>query len=247
METVPKVASPVASTSSLHPLLWVAGISVTLLSLVGIAALTGFLPARTAPAPERSAIVATTPAVEPPAVAVVAPPPVALPQAPQAAASKPPAPIQTKTAKRKVEQNLPAGQAAMPPPYAGGVPPDYVPPAAAAHAPSPCIDCGVIANVREVTREGKGSGAGAVIGGLAGGVLGSNVGRGNTRTLATIAGAVGGGLLGNSVEKSQSKTVGYQITVRFEDGTTRLIESDTMPSWRIGDKVKLVNGAIVSR
>ena len=239
METIPKTASPVASTSSLHPLLWVAGISVTLLSLVGIAALTGFLPGRTAPATEPPAVAA---------VAVVAPPPpVAQPLAPEVPASKTPAPIQRKTAKKKVEQSLPAGQAATPPPYAGGVPPDYVPPAAAVPAPPPCIDCGVIANVREVTREGKGSGAGAVIGGLAGGVLGSNVGRGNTRTLATIAGAVGGGLLGNSVEKSQTKSVGYQITVRLEDGTTRLIDSDTMPSWRIGDKVKLVNGAIVSR
>jgi len=246
METVPAATS----SSSLHPLFWVAGISVTLLSLVGIAALTGVLPARTAPAPERPAIVAAVPAPQPPAVAAVAPPlvaqPVAQPQAPVAAVSVTP-PIPHKTATKKVEHKLPATSTPMPPTYAGGVPPDYVPPVVAAPAPPPCIDCGVIANLREVTHEGKGSGAGAVIGGLAGGVLGSNVGRGNTRTLATIAGAVGGGLLGNSVEKSQSKTVSYEVTVRMEDGSTRMIDSATMPSWRIGDKVKLVNGAIVLR
>ena len=79
------------------------------------------------------------------------------------------------------------------------------------------------------------------------GALASNIGRGNTRTLATIAGAIGGGLLGNSIEKSQRRTVGYQVTVRLEDGTTRMIAADTMPAWRIGDKVRLVGGAIVSR
>ena len=40
---VPAAATP---SSSLHPVLWIAGISVTLLSLAGIASLTGLLPAR---------------------------------------------------------------------------------------------------------------------------------------------------------------------------------------------------------
>ena len=67
------------------------------------------------------------------------------------------------------------------------------------------------------------------------------------RTLATIAGVVGGGMLGNSIEKSKRQTVSYEVTVRMEDGTNRLIDSESMPSWHIGDKVKVVGGAIVSR
>jgi outer membrane lipoprotein SlyB len=102
--------------------------------------------------------------------------------------------------------------------------------------------------VQQVAHEGKGSGAGAIIGGVAGGALASNIGKGGTRTLATIAGALGGGLLGNSVEKSQTKTVSYQVTVRMDDGSARSIDSATMPSWRIGDKVRLASGGnIVSR
>jgi len=241
---------PTPSSSSLHPLLWIAGISVTLLSLAGIAALTGLLPARTAPAPERPAIVAAAPAAEPAPVAIVAPAaPVAAAPVPAAAASKTASVSHRKTAKRKVEE-APASQPSAPYPIAGGVPPDYVPAPVAVSTPpalAPCLDCGVIANVGQVTSEGQGSGAGAVIGGLAGAVLGSNVGRGNTRTLASIAGAVGGGLLGNSIEKSQRRTTSYEVTLRMEDGSTRMIASDTLPSWRIGDKVKLVSGAIVSR
>lgn len=244
-------APTVASSSSLHPLLWVAGISVTLLSLTGIAALTGLLPTKTAPVPERSAIVAAAPATEPVVAPVVAAPvPAATPQAPAVAVGKTLPAVRQKAARKKVEQEIPASPAPLPPPYASGVPPDYVPPPAALSAPPappPCVDCGVIANVRQVTNEAEGTGAGAIVGGIAGAALGSNVGRGNGRTLASIAGAIGGGLLGNSIEKSQRSTVGFQVTVRMEDGTTRMIPADTMPSWRIGDKVKLVGGAIVSR
>ena len=251
-----ETTSPSPSSSSLHPVLWIAGISVTLLSLAGIAALTGLLPARTAPAPERPAIVAAAPATEPAAVApaapaaAVAPAPVAATPAPAAAAARTVAASHHKTARSKVAEEIPAGRPSAPPPLASGVPPDYLPPPVAASdppAPPPCLDCGVVANVRQVTKEGKPSGAGAVIGGLAGAVLGSNIGRGNTRTVASIAGAVGGGLLGNTIEKSQGKTTSYEVSLRMQDGSTRTIPSDTMPAWRIGDNVKLVGGAIVSR
>jgi outer membrane lipoprotein SlyB len=248
-----ETTSNASSSSSLHPLMWVAGISVTLLSLAGIASLTGFLPAKSSPAPERPAVVATVPVTEaavPPVAPVVPAASPAISEAPVIPASTALPETHHKTAKKKVVKEVSASPAAVPPPLASGVPPDYVDPptvATAPPAPPPCADCGVIANVREVTHEGKGSGAGAIAGGLAGAVLGSNIGRGNTRTLASIAGAVGGGMLGNSIEKSQSKTVGYQVTVRMEDGTTRQIDSATMPSWRIGDKVKLVSGTIASR
>lgn len=251
METTPKATS----STSLHPLLWIAGISVTLLSLAGIASLTGILPVRQTLAPEPPAVVAAPsvaqmsvaqpqPATSP--LASVAPPPLATPPVPALPASKTPPVVRPKAAKKQVEQDL----AVRPPPPLAGIPPDYVPPAVARMAPPaapPCTDCGVVTNVRQVTREGQGSGAGAVVGGLAGGALANNIGRGDGRTLATILGMVGGGLLGNSIEKSQRQTVAYQVDVRMDGGGTRQIDSDTMPAWRIGDKVKLVDGAIVSR
>ena len=240
--------STASSPPSLHPVFWIAAISVTLLCLAGVAALAGFLPVKSAPAPQRPAIVAAAPANEPTVAAVAPAAPVATTQAAAPPASQAPAVIHHKAPKKKVEHGIPAGAAAVPPPLAGGVPPDYVPAAVAAPAPpAPCPDCGVIANVRQVSNEGKASGAGARIGGLAGAALGSNVGRGNTRTLASIAGAVGGGMLGNSIEKSQGRTTGYEVSLRMDDGRTRTIASDTMPSWRIGDRVKLIGGAIVSR
>lgn len=241
---------PATSSSSLHPVLWIAGISVTLLSLAGVAALTGLLPAKTAPVSEPPAIVAAAPVTEP--VPVAAPTAlVAAAPAPAAvaavAASKTVVVSHQKTAKRKVEETtLPTP---VPEPYrvAGGVPPDYAPPPVVASAPPPCLDCGVVANVRQVNNEAKPSGAGAVIGGLAGAVLGSNIGRGNTRTVASIAGAIGGGLLGNTIEKSRSQTTSYEVSLRMDDGSTHTIASEAMPSWRIGDKVRLDSGAIVSR
>ena len=242
--------SNAASAATLHPVLWVAGISVTLLSLAGIAALTGLLPPQSVPAPERPAIVAAAQAAEPP-LAVVAPAaPVVVPPASTLPASKTIPAVRHKTANKRVAEETPVVSPPPPPPLASGVPPDYVPPpvtASAPAAPPPCPDCGVIGNVRQVTHEGHPSGAGAIVGGLAGGALANTISHGGARTVATIAGAVGGGLLGNSIEKSQRTTVGYQVAVRMEDGATRLIDSPTVPPWRIGDRVRLVSGTIVSR
>lgn len=154
---------PATSSSSLHPVLWIAGISVTLLSLAGVAALTGLLPAKTAPVLEPPAIVAAAPVTEPvPAAAPTAP--VAAAPAPVVAASKTVAVIHRKTAKRNVEETTLASPAPEPYRVAGGVPPDYVPaPVAASTSAVPsCFDCGVVANVRQVTNEAKPSQAARV-------------------------------------------------------------------------------------
>lgn len=152
-------------------------------------------------------------------------------------------------AKKKVAADKPASPVAMlPPPLGSGVPPDYVdsPPVAAAPPIQPCPDCGVIEGVRQLVLDGQGTGLGAVAGGVLGGALGSNLGKGNGRTLATIAAAIGGGMLGNQIEKSRHQTVGYHVSLRMENGSTRSVEMNSVPPWRIGDAVRLVNGAIVS-
>ncbi|TMG92725.1 MAG: hypothetical protein E6H72_06325 [Betaproteobacteria bacterium] len=112
-------------------------------------------------------------------------------------------------------------------------------PARAAVPPPPpvvvaaiCRECAVIEEVREVEKAGQASGAGAVGGAVVGGVIGHQI---------------GGGLAGNAIEKNAKKTMEYQIVVRYEDGTKGLFTQATPPSWRPGDKVKVINGVIEGR
>ncbi len=109
-----------------------------------------------------------------------------------------------------------------------------------------CAQCGVIESVREVQRQGQTTGMGAVGGAVVGGLLGNQVGSGRGNTAATVAGAVGGTIAGNEIEKRVKSTKGYEITVRFEDGSSRVISSASMPAWRTGDHVKVVDGVIQS-
>ena len=109
-----------------------------------------------------------------------------------------------------------------------------------------CAECGVIESVREIETKGEGSGLGAVGGAVVGGVLGHQVGGGSGQKIATVVGAVGGAVAGNEVEKRVKSSKSYEITVRFEDGSSRVIHEASAPSWRTGDRVKVVNGAIQS-
>ena len=118
-------------------------------------------------------------------------------------------------------------------------------PAPVAAVPA-CAECGVIESVREVDAKGKGSGLGAVGGAVVGGLLGNQVGAGRGKDAMTVVGAVGGAVAGNEVEKRVKTTRSYEITVRLNDGTTRVISETGQPTWHPGDKVKIVNGVIQS-
>jgi outer membrane lipoprotein SlyB len=107
-----------------------------------------------------------------------------------------------------------------------------------------CLECGVIQSVHEVDTKGTGSGAGAVGGAVVGGVLGHQVGEGDNRKVGAVVGAVAGGLLGNEIEKQVKTTKNYEVTVRFDDGAIRVINEANVPSWRVGDKVKVIAGVI---
>ena len=115
-----------------------------------------------------------------------------------------------------------------------------------ASAKAKCAECGVIESVREIETKGEGSGLGAVGGAVVGGVLGHQVGGGRGQDIATVVGAVGGAVAGNEVEKRVKSSKSFDITVRFEDGSSRVINEANAPSWRTGDRVKVVNGAIQS-
>lgn len=109
-----------------------------------------------------------------------------------------------------------------------------------------CAECGVIESVRAIDAKGEGSGIGAVGGAVVGGLLGNQVGGGDGKKIMTAVGAVGGAVAGNEVEKRVKTTRSYEITVRFDDGSSRVISEADTPTWHAGDKVKVIDGVIRS-
>lgn len=107
-----------------------------------------------------------------------------------------------------------------------------------------CSVCGAIESVLEVSAKGEGSGLGAAGGAVVGGLLGHQVGGGTGKQIATVVGAVGGAVAGNEVEKRVKAAKSYDITVRMDDGSSRVINESSAPSWRSGDRVKIVDGVI---
>ena len=57
---------------------------------------------------------------------------------------------------------------------------------------------------------------------------------------------MGGVVAGNEIEKRVKSGKSYEITVRLEDGSSRVIHEASAPTWRTGDRVKVINGVIQS-
>jgi len=112
--------------------------------------------------------------------------------------------------------------------------------------PAVCVNCGRVEAIDVVEQKGEGTGLGAVAGGVIGGVLGNQVGRGSGRKIATVAGVAGGAYAGHEIEKYAKAARRYDVTVRLDNGALRSVPYDTEPGFRIGDKVKIVNGLLVS-
>lgn len=110
-----------------------------------------------------------------------------------------------------------------------------------------CHSCGKVESIQVVQQQAKPSGLGVAAGAVVGGLLGNQVGAGNGRALSTVAGAVGGGFAGNEIEKRTHTTTSFQVHVRMEDGQLRTFPTSSQNSWRVGDHVKVVNGALTSR
>ena len=112
------------------------------------------------------------------------------------------------------------------------------------HASADCKDCGTVTDVKTIKKEGEGSGVGAVAGGVLGGVLGHQIGSGRGNTAATVAGAAGGAYVGHQVEKNQKSTTSYQVIIKMEDGKSRTFNFSNPTSYKVGDKVKIVDGKL---
>ena len=116
---------------------------------------------------------------------------------------------------------------------------------ASAAAPVVCHDCGVVESIESFTEKGQASGGGAVAGGVIGGIIGHQIGKGRGKDLATVAGAVGGAIAGHEIEKNSNKVTHYRVSVRMDDGTRQVLTLDAATGVAAGDKVKIVDGALV--
>lgn len=205
----------------IHPLVAGAAISVILVSLTGVAAITGLLPTShgtNAPAPDVPAANSLAAPTTTPTAATATKPEEVAEDAPQ---QRHGAPHSTQTTQHHASERV-------------------------AQAPI-CSSCGRVESVQAIQHEAKPSGVGVVAGAVLGGVLGNQVGGGKGRTLATVAGAVGGGYAGNEVEKRSRSTTSYQVRVRMEDGSIRTFPYAQQPGWNAGDRVRVVNGHLTER
>ncbi len=103
---------------------------------------------------------------------------------------------------------------------------------------------GTVVSVRPVTiQTDKSSGIGALGGAALGGVAGNTIGGGKGQILTTIGGALLGGLAGNAVENQVGKTQGLEITVRLDNGETRVIAQANDIPLSSGQRVQVISGA----
>jgi outer membrane lipoprotein SlyB len=205
----------------IHPLVAVASVAVILFSGLGAAALMGWLPSSTGKAGDDVAIAKSDMAPAMTGKAAIMTTPVT-------------GPAQSATATSTPRQNVPIAAKSRPVQVASS----------ATVAKAICASCGVVQSVREVEKAGEGTGIGAVGGAVVGGVVGNQFGGGSGKKILTVAGAVGGGVAGHQIEKKVRATKSYEISVRFENGTTQVFSEANPPSWKSGDKVKLIDGKL---
>jgi outer membrane lipoprotein SlyB len=210
--------------SGIHPLVATASVAVIVLAGVGVAAFTGVLPGSSG---------SSTPDLVPTA-------PTASQTKPAEAKPAQPKPAAAKPAQPKAETPKPTQLAVAPQPTQVAAAPHPVPAAK-------CTDCGVVESVQEVEVKGQATGAGAVAGGVAGAVIGNQIGEGRGKTAARVLGAAGGAVIGHQVERNVRSTKRYDVAVRMEDGTVRTLSQEQPPTWRTGDKVRVVNDALQAR
>jgi outer membrane lipoprotein SlyB len=246
------------TSTRLHPLLSTAAVSVIVLSVAGVGALTGVLPqsrGNTSAATDQKSLAQPLAPATTPAAAAPAPAPLVAAPAPQAQPVK----------KAVVRTSAPAAPkraepvAAQRPAYdedeydryeryereARGVEMRAEPrPAPVPVAQPVCLSCGTVESVREVATQGQGTGLGAVAGGVTGAIIGKQFGHGSGKTAMTILGAAGGAFAGHKIEEKVRSSQRWDVTVRLDDGSYRTVTLEQLPAWRSGDRVRVVNGAL---
>ncbi|MFJ1299717.1 hypothetical protein CEK29_02285 [Bordetella genomosp. 5] len=106
------------------------------------------------------------------------------------------------------------------------------------------VRTGTVTGVRPITiQNDKSSGGGMLAGGALGGVAGNAIGGGTGRTIATVGGVILGALAGNAVENQVGRSSGYEITVRLDNGETRVVAQEADVPVSVGQRVQVVSGA----
>ncbi|OZI64137.1 glycine zipper 2TM domain-containing protein [Bordetella genomosp. 1] len=107
---------------------------------------------------------------------------------------------------------------------------------------------GTVTGVRGITiQSAASSGGGLIAGGALGAVAGSAIGGGSGRRLTTVGGAIGGAMAGNAVENAAARRAGLEITVRLDNGETRVIAQEADVPVSPGQRVQIVTQGGVSR
>lgn len=262
-----------ANSNRIHPLVAAASVSVIVVSLVGVAAMTGLIPSsHSSSSPTAAAnsptvihptpLTASASAVTAPTTATAfAPEPVAAPtlgSKPAAQTAKKevePAPKRVASSSQsersyaprpaKVAQSSSENDYREPVRYRESA--RYSEPTRVAQAPAICYECGRVESVNAVQTQAGPSGLGMVAGGVIGGLLGNQVGEGKGKQLATVAGVVGGGYAGHEIERRNRVATTYEVRVRMEDGRVRTFPYNNQPHWSIGDRIRVVDGYLESR
>ncbi|GAB3625547.1 17 kDa surface antigen [Pandoraea terrae] len=231
----------------MHPLVAAAAGSVILVSLVGVAAITGVLPhASSTNAPATQGLSAEQQAQQAQAEQQQALQAQQAQQAQQAEQAKQAqAAEQAYEARQRQAEAAPArrGSVPRPPQTAQQAYPSQAYPSQRQAAA--CASCGTVSSIEPIKIPGQATGIGAVGGAVAGGLLGNQFGAGNGRTAMTVVGALGGGLAGNAVEKNVRSDTEYRVNVRMDNGSTRYFTYKAAPGVQPGDRVRIENGGLV--
>ena len=219
------------NSKRIHPLVAAAAVGVLLVSLVGVAAMTGMLPSSNSEGSKKEAIAALEK------------------EAADKTADAKEAERKANSARKESDSRQAAEKkAASQEKYREAASREkYRESSTKVAQAQVCYDCGRIESVRSVQTQAKPSGIGVVGGAVVGGLLGNQIGGGSGKTLATVAGAVGGGFAGNEIEKRTRTEANYEVTVRMEDGRTRTFPYDNQPNWNTGDRVRVVDGYLRAR
>ncbi len=109
------------------------------------------------------------------------------------------------------------------------------------------VKMATVESIRDIQIEGTktpiGAGAGAIIGGVAGGNRSGNA----ASAIGSVLGSVVGGLVGAAAEEGVTRQAGFEITVKFDDGKMVAIAQGADEKFKVGDRVRIVTGAGVTR
>jgi outer membrane lipoprotein SlyB len=123
-----------------------------------------------------------------------------------------------------------------PPPMGGNPPPREV---------RYCSNCATVEAINVIEVKGDGNYIGTIGGGVIGALAGSQVGGGSGRTAAQVAGALGGAYVGRNIDKQNDKpSRHFEVVIRFANGGTQTVQYANDPGLRVGEKVKLNDGAL---